>query len=128
MSCAAKQTEQVIGGTGDLYNICIYIYIDMWHTHHEVVDLDSMQKQRLISFQKKNGFYSSRLIQRWQSPVQVALWCYASAFQLCRGFQCALFEFPRAPREVHCWGVNDQGTAQSCQHPQSLQAVNLVDG
>lgn len=102
--------------------------IDMWHTHHEVVDLDSMQKQRLISFQKKNGFYSSRLIQRWQSPVQVALWCYASAFQLCRGFQCALFEFPRAPREVHCWGVNDQGTAQSCQHPQSLQAVNLVDG
>lgn len=30
VSCAAKQTEQVIGGTGDLYNICIYrmiIYI-----------------------------------------------------------------------------------------------------
>lgn len=49
VSCAAKQTEQVIGGTGDLYNICLYsliICIDMWHTHHEVVDLDSMQKHR----------------------------------------------------------------------------------
>ena len=25
------------------------------------------------------------------------------------GFQCALLATPRAPREVHCWGVNDRG-------------------
>ncbi|CAL1138791.1 unnamed protein product, partial [Cladocopium goreaui] len=24
-------------------------------------------------------------------------------------FQCALLATPRAPREVHCWGVNDRG-------------------
>ena len=101
--------------------IYMYIFIDMWHTHHEVVDLDSMQNHRWISFPKKLFLLLTLDPTRWQSPVQVALWCYASAFQLCRGFQCALFEFPRAPREVHCWGVNDQGTS-----PKFTLAVNLV--
>ena len=30
---------------------------------------------------------------------------------LTSGFQCALLVSPRAPREIHCWGVNDQGWA-----------------
>ena len=47
-----------------------------------------------------------------------------------RGFQCALFEFPRAPREVHCWGVNDQGVWQDKVDAirKFTAAVNVVDG
>lgn len=104
-----------------MYRYVAYTSWGCWSWQHAKAQVNILSKKTVVLLLTLDPT-------RWQSPVQVALWCYASAFQLCPGFQCALFEFPRAPREVHCWGVNDQGTAQSCQHPQSLQALNLVDG
>lgn len=88
----------------------------MWHTHHEVVDLDNMQKHRWISFLKRLFLLRKRLIQH-DGSLQFKWPC---SFVEVSNVPCWSFLEPHEKCTVGV-SMTKATSPKSCQHPQSLQ-------